>query len=89
MSNYFDNLLKRVKSHDAIRYKGAEYFWSVESESNDYDDDEYNGNYAECVAYARMHGYNRENCQLVFVQTVDGVVRNSYFLDTEWELSAY
>lgn len=89
MSNYIDKLSNHVKSHDKIRYKGTEYFWSVESQSNGYDDDEYNGNYAESVAYARKRGYNSENCQLVFVQTEDGVVRYTYLIDTEWNLSAY
>lgn len=88
MQNYLGKLSKHVKSHDEIRYKGAEYFWSVESQANGWDDDEYNGTYAECVTYAWECNYNDENCVLVFVQTEDGVVRYTYLIDTEWNLSA-
>lgn len=67
--------------------KGVEYYWCVESTEHWYSDDEYRGDYGECLAYARVQYYTNENCQLAFAKAVDGEVWYIVYVDTEWECS--
>lgn len=81
---------------DQITGRGREYFWSVESERNSYEDDEYNGNYNECVEYAKQHGYTNYDlyapiqadtaCQISFIQSDDGKFTECIDTIHEWKI---
>lgn len=73
-----------ILKHDEIICKGTEYFYSVESEDNSYNDDEFNGSYDECVEYATKCGYNNENCQISLIEAEDGSWVYTYEVDKKW-----
>ena len=75
--------------HDEITGEGREYFWSVESENNSYNNDEFNGRYAECVKYATQQGYTNADesdnaCQISFIESEDGIFRECLKTVRDW-----
>ena len=73
-----------ILKHNEITCKGTEYFYSVESEDNSYNDDEFNGSYEECVEYATKRGYNNENCQISLIEAEDGSWVYTHEVDKKW-----
>ena len=73
-----------ILNHNEITCKGTEYFYSVESDDNSYNDDEFNGSYEECVEYATKEGYDNSNCQIALIQVEDGCAVYCHEMDNEW-----
>lgn len=66
---------KHILSNAEIVCIGAEYFCSVETLSNEFMDDEYNGTADECIDYCRKNGLARGiTAQIAYVTCEDGIV---------------
>lgn len=63
-----------IKGEKTFKGKGTEYIYSVETESNSFRDDLYNGTLLQCKRYCQENGLKLgEDTQIALIQTEDGI----------------